>query len=161
MPKLVKDGLVLENELQLIDDVEATLPPEKNALLPLELFLNTTEQDRAGFGVWLAPADNVSKLKNIASSIPVVACRFDNFMDGRGFSQARTLRDSYGYEGELRAAGSYILDQVFYLSRCGFNSFEVAEQDFNAEAVVSALNDFSESYQAASDTSEPLFRRRA
>lgn len=81
-------------------------------------------------------------------------------MDGRSFSTARLLRDAYGFKGELRAIGGIIRDQLFYLKRCGFDSFSLAD-DIDAEAAVASLSDFSESYQAAEDQKLPLFRRRA
>jgi uncharacterized protein (DUF934 family) len=45
--------------------------------------------------------------------------------EGRGFSQARMLRERYGYEGELRARGALGRDQLFFLARCGFDAFDL------------------------------------
>jgi uncharacterized protein (DUF934 family) len=81
-------------------------------------------------------------------------------MDGRGFSVARLLRERYGFTGELRASGGVIRDQLCYLQRCGFSSFDL-DADINIEAAVESLNDFSEGYQISVDLPTPLFRRRA
>lgn len=161
MPKLVKDGQVTEGSYALIERGETALPENKNSLLPLELYLNTSPEQRKSFGVWLASEDDPRLLKDSIESLSVIACRFENFMDGRAFSQARTIRDTFGFKGEICATGPFIQDQLCYLARCGFNSFEFADEEFDFDSILQSLGDFSESYQAASDTSEPLFRRRA
>ena len=50
--------------------------------------------------------------------------------------------------------------QRTYLQRCGFNAFEMADEA-QLESALESLADFSESYQAAIDQPQPLFRRRA
>ena len=44
----------------------------------------------------------------------------------------RLLRERYGFKHELRAAGYVRQDQLFFLARCGFNSFELPENELNA-----------------------------
>jgi uncharacterized protein (DUF934 family) len=90
--------------------------------------------------------------------IELIAINFTNFMDGRGFSHARELRER-GYKGELRATGNFLIDQSHYLQRCGFDSFEFAE-DINLEDALLQLNPFDEHYQGAIDNPTPLFSRR-
>jgi uncharacterized protein (DUF934 family) len=63
------------------------------------------------------------------------------------------------YDGELRACGHFIRDQLCYLQRCGFNSFEFATEE-NLDEALGSLKDFSEYYQASANQSLPLFRRR-
>ncbi|MCB1659166.1 MAG: DUF934 domain-containing protein, partial [Pseudomonadales bacterium] len=60
---------------------------------------------------------------------------------------------------ELRATGDVFKDNMFYLKRCGFNSFAV-RVDKDIHVALQGLNDFSESYQASVDESRPLYRRR-
>ena len=50
-------------------------------------------------------------------------------------------------------------DQLFYLSRCGFDSYEMADTA-DVESAVSAFKDFTEAYQTSVDQPQPLFRRR-
>jgi uncharacterized protein (DUF934 family) len=50
-------------------------------------------------------------------------------------------------------------DQLFFMKRCGFDAFALREDRDPYEALES-LKDFSETYQAATDQPEPLFRRR-
>lgn len=81
------------------------------------------------------------------------------FTDGRNYSNARLLRDRYGYKGELRAIGDVLRDQLFYLHRCGFDAYALRADKDPYEALES-LKDFSVTYQAATDEPLPLFRRR-
>ena len=73
--------------------------------------------------------------------------------------RARLLRDRYGYTGEVRAIGDVLRDQLFFMQRCGFDAFVIRE-DRSAEDALQSLKDFSETYQAATDQPQPLFRRR-
>ena len=52
----------------------------------------------------------------------MVEISFPTFRDGRGYSAARILREA-GFEGELRAAGDVLVDQIPPMRRCGFDSF--------------------------------------
>ena len=84
------------------------------------------------------------------------AINFASFSDGRGYSLARMARDRLGFKGELRAKGDVLRDQLFYLKRCGFSSFEVPQE--SAE-LARAFSDFSVTYQGAADDPRPLFVR--
>ena len=107
---------------------------------------------------------DLAELQNDIGFFSLIVIEFPHFTDGQGFSLAALLRERYGYRGELRAAGSILLDQLFYLKRCGFDSFELPETEsepsVNPSEVVRALNSFSESYQQSSDQPLPLFRWR-
>ena len=92
------------------------------------------------------------------STLSFVAVDFPKFMDGRGFSYARELREQRRYQGEIRAVGDFIRDQLFYMKRCGFSSYALPSDEL--EAALASLNDFSESYQSSVDQPLPLFRRR-
>ena len=76
-----------------------------------------------------------------------------------GLHDARTLRERYNCQGELRAIGDVLIDQLFYLKRCGFDTFAL-RSDQNSQAACDSLTTFSDSYQAAVDQPTPLFRRR-
>jgi len=76
----------------------------------------------------------------------------------------RELRDQIGdqlgrHRGELRAVGDVQRDQLYYLSRVGFDAFLLREGE-DGDAALAALRDFSEAYQASVERPEPLFRRR-
>ncbi|QJR15595.1 DUF934 domain-containing protein [Usitatibacter palustris] len=109
-------------------------------------------------GVWLAPDDDPQLLADDFGLLTLVAIRFPKFTDGRGYSTAVVVRRN-GYKGELRAFGDIGLDQVFYLSRCGFDAFSL-KPGLDPGDAARHLRDFGNTYQAAVDNPLPLFRRR-
>jgi uncharacterized protein (DUF934 family) len=107
----------------------------------------------------LEPGDDPARVADRLAGAARVEVNFPAFADGRGYSIARLLRERYGYRGELRAVGDVLRDQIFYLSRVGFDAFLLRE-DQDAEEALAALHDFSEVYQASVERPQPLFRRR-
>lgn len=105
-------------------------------------------QHSAKVGIRLGPADLVDALIDDLSAISLIELNFPAFTDGRSFSQARLLRSRYGYQGEIRAVGNYMADQVFYLHRVGVNAFEFNSAK-DIDLAISAVNDFSVRYQAS------------
>ena len=110
-------------------------------------------------GVWLKPDDEPAELVPDLASLGLIAVHFPKFTDGRGYSTAALLRTRHHYTGELRAFGDVGRDQLFYLKRCGFDSFSLAAHR-DPEAALASLEDFSLRYQASVDDPVPLFRRR-
>ena len=90
------------------------------------------------------------------SGFSVLVLQFPGFKDGRAYSQARIIRERLGYGGELRASGSVVRDQLLFMRRCGFTTFEV--DDANVDG---ALEEFSLFYQTSADKAEPVWRQRA
>jgi uncharacterized protein (DUF934 family) len=111
-------------------------------------------------GVRLDPADDPAGIAPDLPRLSLVAVHFPKFADGRGYSTAWLLRRRYGYKAELRAVGDVLRDQLFYLRRSGFDSFQLRE-GADPHAALPSLHDFSEAYQAAADGRVPAFRRRA
>ena len=70
-------------------------------------------------------------------------CIRDSFRDGRSFSTAALLRDRLAWQGEIRAIGDVLIDQLLQGARVGFDSFalrpdqslEVALKQFNLYTV--------------------------
>lgn len=143
MPLLIKNGTLVEETGPEVLDLEQWLEME----------------DRATRAVMLEPGETLAPLIEHLDEIPLVLVNFPTFMDGRGFSYGRELRER-GYKGELRAVGHFMRDQLSYLSRCGFNAFQM-EDESELEPALESLADFSEHYQASVDQTQPLFRRRA
>lgn len=142
MPTLIKDGVLVEESGPEVLDLEQWLEME----------------DRATRAVMLEPGETLAPLLEHLDEIPLVLVNFPTFMDGRGFSYGRELRE-HGYRGELRAVGHFMRDQLTYLARCGFNAFQM-EDESELEDALASLADFSEFYQASVDQPMPLFRRR-
>ncbi|MET0356490.1 MAG: DUF934 domain-containing protein [Cellvibrio sp.] len=167
MPKLIKDGLIVENTWAFLakaeGDVAEVVVPAGQVIVPLSVWLaqKSQLQTRKDVGVWLDSDETADAIGEEASNFPVIGVNFPGFMDGRSFSTARLLRERYGYKGELRAVGNFIRDQLCYLRRCGVNAFAFANPDTDLEVALKSLEDFNEYYQASVDQPLPLFRRRA
>lgn len=81
----------------------------------------------------------------------MIVLDFPSFADGRGYSQARLLREARGYRGGLRASGAaVVLDQLLGMSRCGIDSFEL-RADQSVDACLAALREHPIAYQPALD----------
>jgi uncharacterized protein (DUF934 family) len=84
--------------------------------------------------------------------LALVALAFPTFKDGRAYSQARLLRERYGFRGELRATGQVLRDQLLFMHRAGFDAFELSK-DADAAVFVQALTRYTVFYQPAGDGS--------
>ena len=67
-------------------------------------------------------------LPNDADPLPVdlqdidrIDLHFPKFSDGRAFSQARLLRQRRHFQGEIRATGDVLIDQLQQMQRSGFS----------------------------------------
>ncbi|ASJ72391.1 DUF934 domain-containing protein [Granulosicoccus antarcticus] len=78
-------------------------------------------------GVYLAPEDDVQLLAGHLHRIQLIVIDFPKFTDGRGYSQARMLRDHFHFSGELRASGDIRPDQLLFMARAGIDAFEFTE----------------------------------
>ncbi|MCP5161901.1 MAG: DUF934 domain-containing protein [Hahellaceae bacterium] len=162
MAKLIKDKAIIENSwTTLAADFEGELPAG-SVIVPLTYWQNNREAlvARGNVAVWLDSDQAPEELQGDLDSLVMIAINFPKFADGRGYSYARLLRERFHFKGELRAIGDVLQDQLFYMSRVGFNAFEV-RADRSPEEALEGLNDFSDVYQAACDQPTPLFIRRA
>ena len=169
MHKMLSHGVVVEDNWTVVTapDLESGVLPAGDILLPLSYWLEKRDElllqqaDRA-VGVWIDSHEEVEALvEGLADDLarlPVVAINFPKFVDGRGFSSARLLRDRYQYQGEVRAIGEFIRDQLFLMQRCGFSQFSFANE-IDLQAAAASFKDFSEAYQTAADQPQPLFKR--
>jgi uncharacterized protein (DUF934 family) len=110
---------------------------------------------RGPVGVALANTDPVEALAPDVARLDLVTLHFPKFSDGRAYSQARLLRGRLGYAGELRATGNVLQDQLPFLLRCGFDSFESDQRGFG-KALARARSLFSVVYQPAEDGRMPV-----
>lgn len=99
-----------------------------------------------GTGVWLDADEEAEEIGEDVAKFQVIALNFPAFTDGRNYSNARLLRDRYGFKGELRAIGDVLRDQLFYMHRCGFDAFAIRADKDPYEAL-EGLKDFSVTYQ--------------
>ncbi len=168
MRKIIKDKAIVNDDWNLFklaegEAADGVAVPAGKQIVPLAVWLaqKTTLTARAGeIGVWLASDERPEQLKEDAASLPLIAVDFPTFADGRGYSIAYNLRARVGYTGEVRAVGDVLRDQLFYMSRVGFNAFATRE-DRSIEDALKGLSDFSDAYQTSWDQKTPLFRRFA
>ena len=102
--------------------------------------------------------DDVRRLAPHLDRIRLVEVDFPKFRDGRGFSSARILREM-GYAGEIKATGDVLVDLVYFMRRCGFDSF-APDIAFNDEDVQAALTRYPHVYQHAADDAMPIWKLR-
>jgi uncharacterized protein (DUF934 family) len=146
----------------LSEEQAATTLPAGPVVVPLATWRARRSElnaRREPVGVWLKPDDEPGELAGDFATIALIAIHFPKFTDGRGYSSAVLLRTRLGYKGELRAFGDVGRDQLFYLKRCGFDSFSLPEHR-DPEGAIASFDDFSLRYQGSVDDPAPLFRKR-
>lgn len=164
MPKLIKGNSVIEDDWNVLPKDASSDQVEARCLVPLKLWLDTPSlrEQLPEVGVWIDSDEDVEQLSvEDLHQMPVVGVNFPALADGRSFSTARLLRDRYRYQGEVRALGHFMRDQLFFLQRCGCDAFAPAKPWPDFENSMDSLQVFSDPYQAASDIDKPLFRRES
>lgn len=113
-------------------------------------------------GVRLESHERVDEIIPDLSKLSLIALDFPNLNDGRHFTSARLLRERFGFEGQIRATGQVLRDQVAFMRRCGFDAFELPS-DKNLHATLGAFQEISVVYQPGLDsraTASTLRRRQ-
>jgi uncharacterized protein (DUF934 family) len=134
--------------------------PAGKVIVPLPVWncQHETLLQRSELGVWLASFERAEDITDDIQRFPVIGVDFHKYTDGRGYSMAYRLRKQLGFRGELRAMGDILRDQLFFLKRVGFDTFDLREGK-DAQAALAGFKDFSLSYQGSVDNDAPLFRR--
>jgi uncharacterized protein (DUF934 family) len=163
--KLQADGpRIVEDDWTLIrDPIDADAMGEygPKAVPPLAAFLAMDAQQAARVrAVWIAPDDDFEPVVSRLLALDMIAVDFPVFRDGRGYSIATLLRTRYGWQGELRAIGDVLRDQLNYMRRCGFDAFAI-RADKDMEDAMKSFGFYTVTYQGGVDDPAPLFRRRA
>jgi uncharacterized protein (DUF934 family) len=165
---LWKNGAFVDDEWMLVADGEP-VPPGRPALVTLERWRaerETLATRNAAIGIVLSPASDWTDILADLPRFPVIAVSFPKFMDGRGFSIARLLRDRDGYTGEIRAVGEFTLDQLPLMRRVGIEAFDVVKDTVRAGLERGVWPEVPEYLQPIDDAREapagrPWARRRA
>lgn len=140
----------------------AELPGDGAVLITAARFLEDPEAilRRTGkTGVIWPNSRAVDDLVPYLDRLAAVALVFPTFRDGRAYSQARLLRERHGYDGELRATGQVLRDQFVFMSRAGFDAFEV-KKDADAAAFAETMKRYSVFYQPTGDGRVTALNRR-
>jgi uncharacterized protein (DUF934 family) len=159
--RLVRGGrIVADHYVRVLDD--APIPDGVPVIVPAARFLADAEEilrREAPTGVLWPNNRRIAELVPHLDRLALVALEFPSFKDGRAYSQARVLREQYGFHGEMRATGNVLRDQFLFLFRAGFDAFEVVK-DADASVFAEAVARYSVFYQPAGDRRIPALRAR-
>jgi uncharacterized protein (DUF934 family) len=165
MSEILKNGQVQQDAWQVLrpeadTDLATVNVPVGQWLMPFALWQaqHNTLKSRADIGVWLSPNDDLVEVAKHFGQWPLIAIDFPKFTDGRGYSIAWRLRNHYKYDGELRAVGNVLVDQLFFMLRVGFDTLALDPKVIAATAE-SHLTPFPDAYQGSTNNPQPLFRR--
>lgn len=86
--------------------------------------------------------------------------QFHKFTDGRAYSQAFVLRRRLGFEGEIRATGDVLIDQLVQMQRTGFTS-AVLRADQDIADAMRQFQRFGRYYQGDAVIVQPLYKEVA
>ena len=158
---LLKDGKPVDDPWTHVAD-EVAVPASGPVIVGLKRWRAERETllKRADpVGVRLQSDHTAGDVAEDLEHLGVVALAFPVFTDGRAYTNARRLRERYGYKGEIRAIGNVLRDQYLFMGRCGFDALEVregeTEEDF--QRATGAITVF---YQPAADGRETVMQRR-
>ena len=158
---LVENGRIVEDRyVRILDD--APILDRVPVIVPANRLLADAHElvRRDGSLGVLWPNDRrVAELEPWLGHLALIALVFPKFRDGRAYSQARLLRETYGFRGTLRATGDVLRDQFHFLVRAGFDSFEV-KKPADAQVFAEVLARYSVYYQPGADGRAPVSRRR-
>jgi uncharacterized protein (DUF934 family) len=159
---LVENNSVVQDRYTYVPD-DAPIPDRVPVIVSAKRFLAeaATLTGRDGSLGVLWPNDRrVAGLEPWLGHLALIALVFPKFRDGRAYSQARLLREHYGFRGTLRATGDVLRDQFHFLVRAGFDSFEV-KKPADAAVFAAAVARYSVVYQPGADRSVPALQQRA
>jgi uncharacterized protein (DUF934 family) len=160
MPLVKRGEIVTDRYIAVLDD--APIADEVAVLVPAARFLADTVDfaaRNAPTGVIWPNNRPVSELVPHLDRLALVALVFPNYRDGRAYSQARALRERYGFRGEVRATGEVLRDQLGFMVRTGFDAFDV-KKEADAHAFAAAVGRYSIVYQPAADGRTSALRAR-
>jgi uncharacterized protein (DUF934 family) len=164
--KLLSNGAVVYDTWQIIDDNadidKAGNIPFGRVILGVEHFTqygaDLLSRGADKLGIILQPDQPPALIAEYLDKVAVIAINFPVFTDGRGYSYARDLREKFGFEGEIRAVGDVLIDQLYALRRCGFDAF-IMRKEADIDSANSYLATFSYPYQGAVDDPRPVWHR--
>ena len=158
---LVEHGRIVEDRYVRIPD-DAPIPDRAAVIVPANRLLADADalvRRDGSLGVLWPNDRRVAELEPWLGHLALVALVFPKFRDGRAYSQARLLRETYGFRGTLRATGDVLRDQFHFLVRAGFDSFEV-KKPADAKVFAEVLARYSVYYQPGADGRGSALRRR-
>lgn len=138
------------------------LGPGDDALVPLARFVADPDvflARKGRLGVRVAPGEDIMPLAAHLPKIALIALEFPRFTDGRNYSAARLLRQRLGYDGEIRAVGDVLADQIVLMRRCGIDAYLVTHGPTQDALQAQRIPEVRHYYQPALNTEIPAGSR--
>ena len=82
-------------------------------------------------GIQLNSDESLDEITDDILYFSLIQFNFLSFKDGRPFSIAKNLRKKLNFKNEIRASGHILPDQYIFLIRCGFDTVEIEDKDFD------------------------------
>ncbi|HLH98671.1 MAG TPA: DUF934 domain-containing protein [Xanthobacteraceae bacterium] len=159
--RLVKSGHVIDDPYVRVAD-DAPVPDDRSVIVSAARYLANVAEfagRTAPTGVLWPNNRRVAEIVPHLSKLALVALEFPKFRDGRAYSQARQLRETHGFRGELRATGDVLRDQFMFMVRAGFDAFEVKKEK-DVAAFANEIARKTVFYQPTGDGRLPAARAR-
>ena len=169
MAQLIKNRAVAVDTWKTLKLAEGETPetvalPEGDVIFPLAVWQARKAEIvscHKRIGLLIEPDERVEDIVADLEYFIVIAVDFPKFVDGRGYSTASLLRQRYHYQGELRAVGDVLHDQLFFMQRVGFDSYALKDGKNLTYAIEAGFSPFGNAYQGATSQPQPHFLRRA
>lgn len=104
------------------DVPEAPAQQSNKGVLPLDAWLAADERGVAPAGIHVQGHDEPARIAPLLPRLELIVIEFPKTRDGRGFTLAKILRETWHFEGAIRASGPLLPDQLAMLWACGFDS---------------------------------------
>ena len=124
-----------KDEYIFLDDLEKiTSINKKKVILTKSLWIQKGQllkKNKIISGIQLKSDESLDEITDDILYFSLVQFNFLSFKDGRPFSIAKTLRKKFNFKKEIRASGHILPDQYIFLIRCGFDTVEIEDKDFD------------------------------
>jgi uncharacterized protein (DUF934 family) len=87
----------------------------------MKLIASSADNTGATGQIAIELANDADPLGVALAGVDRIDLNFPKFTDGRAFSQAFLLRRRLGFQGEIRATGDVLVDQLAQMERSGFD----------------------------------------
>ena len=163
MPTLIKHRRIVADDPWRRVQPEEAIPPTGDIIVGWDHWI--LEQARlrehdGRIGVEVDGDVPIQELGPQAGHFHLIALQFPKSVDGRAYSQARVLREQYDFEGEIRATGEVVRDQLAFMERVGIDAYELPVGRESALAALASFGEFSVHYQNGALQALPRIRRR-
>ncbi len=113
--------------------------------------VNFDNQSKPRLGVIIEPADDIFLIKDQLNFIELFVLDFNNFDDGRGYSQAYLLSKRWQFPGEIIGINAH-LDQLQFMIRSGVTKYLLLDT-YEGSNEEDYANGFTICYQESANNS--------